>query len=54
LKAFNRSNDITQITTAGGPYTQGVGVFYREEFETFNQLLRRYFSKNNKPAPQKK
>jgi len=42
LKGFNRSNDITQIATAGGQYTQGVGIFYREEFETFDQLFKRY------------
>lgn len=33
LKAFNRSNDNTQIATTGGPYTQGIGFFYRKEFE---------------------
>jgi hypothetical protein len=32
LKGFNRSNDNTQITTAGGPYTQGVGILYKKEF----------------------
>jgi hypothetical protein len=48
LKGFNRSNSNTQITTTGGPYTQGIGVFYREEFETFNQLFKRYIEKVNK------
>jgi hypothetical protein len=48
VKGFNRSNDNTQITTAGGPYTQGVGFFYREEFETFNQLFTRYLKKIKK------
>ena len=33
LKGFNRSNDNTQITTAGGPYTQGVGILYKKEFD---------------------
>jgi hypothetical protein len=42
LKGFNRSNDISQITTTGAPYTQGIGLFYREEFETFGQLIKRY------------
>ena len=32
LKGFNRSNDNTQITTTGGPYTQGVGILYKKEF----------------------
>ena len=31
LKGFNRTNDITQITTTGGPYTQGIGLFYMRE-----------------------
>jgi len=48
VKGFNRSNDNTQITTSGGPYTQGVGFFYREEFETFNQLFKRYLEKLKK------
>lgn len=45
VKGFNRSNDNTQITTTGGPYTQGIGLFYREEFETFNQLFKKYLDK---------
>ncbi len=42
LKGFNRSNDNTQITTAGGPYTQGVGILYKKEF---NKLF--FFKKLN-------
>ncbi len=45
VRGFNRSNDNTQITTAGGAFTQGVGLFYREEFETFKQLYKRYLEK---------
>lgn len=41
LKAFNRSIDNT-LNTAGVPYTQGVGVFYREDFDTVAELYRRY------------
>lgn len=48
VKGFNRSNDITQVTTTGGPYTQGIGLFYREEFETVNQLFQRYSEKFKK------
>jgi hypothetical protein len=48
LKGFNRSNDNTQVATSGGPFTQGVGLFYREEFETFNQLFKRYLDKLKK------
>jgi hypothetical protein len=42
LKAFNRSNDNFQIATLGGQFTQGAGVFYREEFNTLNDLYKRY------------
>jgi hypothetical protein len=38
LKAFNRTNNNTQLTLSGGPYTQGVGVGYKYEF---NSLFRR-------------
>ncbi|HWY12416.1 MAG TPA: translocation/assembly module TamB domain-containing protein [Bacteroidia bacterium] len=48
VKGFNRSNDNTQVTTSGGPFTQGVGVFYREEYETWLELYKRYISKLKK------
>lgn len=35
VKGFNRTNNSTQVATAGGPFTQGVGLFYRLEFERF-------------------
>ncbi len=40
IKAFNKSNENTQ-TISSGPYTQGVGVFYREEFDTTSELFKR-------------
>jgi len=40
LKAFNRSNDNLLFPTS--PYTQGVGIFYREDFNTFSELYKRY------------
>jgi hypothetical protein len=44
VKAFNQSNDYTTIAN-NGPYKQGVGVFYREEFDTWGELIRRYREK---------
>ena len=41
LRAFNRSND-NSLLIENSPYTQGVGVFYREDFETGAELLARY------------
>lgn len=43
VKAFNRAND-NNLTFSTGPYTQGVGVFYREEFNTIGELLGRYWN----------
>lgn len=52
VKAFNRSNDTYQTSTAGGQFTQGLGVFFREEFESIDELYRRYLRKmSRKKAP---
>ena len=51
VKGFNRSNDNTQVINNGGPFTQGVGIFYREEFESLNELYHRYISKVKKSKP---
>lgn len=47
LKVFNRSTNNSLLQTYS-PYTQGVGLFYREEFDTFGDLWRKYFSKDSK------
>jgi hypothetical protein len=41
LKAYNHSNDDQLYTTS--QYTQGVGFIYREDFNTFGELVRRYW-----------
>ena len=51
VKAFNRSNDNTQVLNSGGPFTQGIGIFYREEFESLSELYYRYLSKIKKKNP---
>jgi hypothetical protein len=38
VKAFNRSNDIS-IVNNDVPYTQGVGVFYRKDFDNIRDLF---------------
>lgn len=38
VKAFNRTNNLS-ILENNAPYTQGVGVFYRREFERFGDLF---------------
>ena len=42
LRAFNHSND--NITENNSDYTQGFGIFYKEEFNSFGELLRRYWA----------
>lgn len=47
LRGFNRSNnnDLIQLNS---PYTQGVGLFYREEFDNFSEVWRKYFGRDSK------
>lgn len=42
FKAFNKSNDY--LTYDSSPYTQGIGLFYREEFYSIGELFRRYWN----------
>ncbi len=45
LRAFNRSNNINNLEDIA-PYTQGVGIFYKKEFNSFGDLFRRRNSRN--------
>lgn len=38
VKAFNRSNDLSLLNDYS-PYTQGVGIFYRREFNTLSDIF---------------
>ncbi|MDD2637055.1 MAG: translocation/assembly module TamB domain-containing protein, partial [Bacteroidales bacterium] len=38
IKAFNRTNDISFLED-NAPYTQGVGIFYRKEFDNLYDLF---------------
>lgn len=40
IKAFNRARDELLYQTA--PYKQGVGISYKEEFDTLGELVRKY------------
>jgi hypothetical protein len=44
IKAYNNSNDNIYNYDLG-PYTQGVGIFYREEFNSLHDLLRKFLPK---------
>ena len=39
LKAFNRTNTVDLMDNTS-PYTQGVGIFYRKEFNTISDLFK--------------
>jgi hypothetical protein len=43
LKAYNHSNDDISRSTRS-PYTQGVGIFYKEEFDSFGELMKKYWA----------
>lgn len=42
-KAFNRSNQDNQALDRLGEYTQGVGLFYTTDFDTYGELARKLF-----------
>jgi hypothetical protein len=54
LKGFNKTNDNLQSALAGGYYTQGVGIFYRVEFETLGTLYKSYLAKLKRKNASKK
>jgi hypothetical protein len=53
LRLFNRENDINYIGQGIG-YTQGAGVSYEVDFDTFRQLLNKLFKKQKIDRVKKK
>jgi len=47
VKAFNTSNQ-SYIERTSSNYTQGIGMFYRKEFDSFSELFKRGLKKNDK------
>lgn len=47
-KIFNKENDVQQFLSDQIGYTQGVGLSYQVEFDTFQQLMKKIFRKKNK------
>jgi hypothetical protein len=39
LVVYNESNDFRRADTQQAPYTQGVGVIYRQDFDTFEEFF---------------
>lgn len=53
VKAFNRTNNLTLLEN-NAPYTQGVGVFFRKEFERFGDLLGRSSKEREEPPDEQR
>lgn len=46
-KAFNKTNTNNLINNLNSQYTQGIGVFYRKEFNTVSDLVESFRRKRN-------
>ncbi|MEM9685494.1 MAG: translocation/assembly module TamB domain-containing protein [Bacteroidota bacterium] len=53
-KIFNKENEIRQFLADQQGYTQGVGLSYQVEFDTFRELFRKIFKKSNKKQEKEK
>lgn len=52
LKAYNHTVDRYSLRAA--PFIQGVGILYREDFNSWNDLWKRFLKKNSTPNAAKK
>lgn len=41
VKAFNRTNSALEVSSGRAPYTQGVGILFRKEFNSFGEIFHR-------------
>ncbi len=41
IKGYNKTNDNSQLFNAGGVFSQGIGVMYKEEFNSFSELFKK-------------
>jgi hypothetical protein len=53
VRAFNRGNENSVITN-GAQHTQGASLFYREDFETFRELMQLIKARVTEPNPNRK
>ena len=51
-KIFNRENEIQQFLAERQGYTQGVGLSYQVDFNSFQELLQKVFKKKSKQEPE--
>ena len=50
-KAFNKTNDINLVNSNAAPYTQGIGLSIRRDFDNFGELFKIFLSKKSKNKP---
>lgn len=53
VKAFNKANDNTIVYLVNAPYTQGVGISYREGFDNFGELWQKIINKFRRSSKKK-
>jgi len=53
-KIFNRENQIQQFLAERQGYTQGVGLSYQVDFDSFRELMRKVFNKKENPEEEEK
>ncbi|WP_340077533.1 translocation/assembly module TamB domain-containing protein [Leptobacterium sp. I13] len=51
-KIFNKQNEIQQFLSDRQGYTQGIGLSYQVDFDTFRELFRKLFKKSEKKKEQ--
>jgi N-acetylmuramoyl-L-alanine amidase CwlA len=49
-RAFNESNTRSSTIGSINAYTQGAGIFYTTDFETWNELYRKLLGRKPKPV----
>lgn len=52
LRAFNKTNTNTYLNYLNSQYTQGIGIFYREEFNTRKELVATFKERRAKKEKQ--
>ncbi|HMW11191.1 MAG TPA: translocation/assembly module TamB domain-containing protein, partial [Bacteroidia bacterium] len=50
-KAFNKTNTNNLINNLNSQYTQGIGVFYRKEFNTVSDLVESFRKRKKTTSP---
>ena len=45
-RAYRRSNDFNMVNNNFAPYTEGIGFFYREDFDSWKDAFRKVFKRD--------